>query len=211
MSEYDYALGSYYHCSAEWHLIRLRDTNARKAPFAAILYPFAYRISNESGRFYCSAVRIAQHFEVSTWTVLRAMEALTLGGFFEIISKEPFQPTLYHVVPHSDWAKSHPGYCAVKETFPWSDEKDDKLGVRLSNVGGGRIMYAPYMLKALRKTGLNDDEIVERFELFVAQEIKRRQEGGWHGRWKHVHPQFLRHLRGEHTEAGTNQLEVRTA
>jgi hypothetical protein len=186
-----------YYCTVEWHLVRLRDAKGRKVPFAAILYPFAYRISKKSGRFHCSAVNLAAHFETSQWTVLRAMEALTIAGFLIPLSKEPFQPSIYQVLSHKDWASAHPESCSVKAAFPWSGEIGDKLGVRLFTASGGRIKYMPHMLAALRNTGLADDEIVKHFESFMAQEVERRQVGGWHGRWKSVRFRFLRHLRGE--------------
>lgn len=188
---------AYYHCSAEWHLSRLKDSKDRKAPFAAILYPFAYRLSKKSGRFHCSAVRLAGHFGVSKWTIIRAMEALILAGFFVVISKELFQSTTYRVVSHKDWAKDHPGACAVKAAFPWSDESGDELGVRLHTASGGRTKWHPNLLASLRKTGLSDDQIVTRFDAFVRQEIERHQAEGRHGGWKSVPLKFAKYLKDE--------------
>jgi hypothetical protein len=191
---------SNYHCTQEWHLTRLRDAEGHKAPFAAILYPFAFRISKKSGRFHCSAVKIAEHFAVSEWTVLRAMRALMTAGFFDLINKEVFQSSVYRVVSHVEWAKAHPGGCAIRSTFPLSSERGDELGVRLFNASGGRLKYQPYKLAALRATGLSDDEIVKRFEDFVAHETARREAGGWHGPWKAVGYRFLQHLKGDHPQ-----------
>jgi hypothetical protein len=188
---------AYYHCSIEWHLAQLRDSKDRRAPFAAALHPFALRISRKSGRFHCSAVRLAKYFRVSKWTVLRAMEALTIAGFFVPISKELFESTNYRVVLHTDWAKTHPGQCVVKTEFPWSGEPGDELGRRLYTASGARTKWYPNLLDSLRKTGLADDEIVSRFEDFFALEIERRQAGGWHGQWKSVPFRFTKCMKNE--------------
>ena len=75
-------LMTYYHSSVDWHIWQLSDSKGRKTPFAAVLYPFGFRLSRKSGRFHCSAVRLAEHFGVSKWTVIRAMDALTRERFF---------------------------------------------------------------------------------------------------------------------------------
>ncbi len=188
-----------YHCCPEWHLAGLTH-----APFAALLYPFAFRVAKESGRFHGSVVGIAGYFHVERGRVQRAIKALLDLGFFELVAKEPFQPSSYHVLSHKDWAPKHPGCCAVKETLPWSGEEGDPLGVRLWNASAGKVRYQPYQLAACRNTGLNDDEIVAAFKEFVANEEARRRAGGWHGRWGKVPLRFLRWLR---VELGEEELK----
>lgn len=182
---------AHYHCTSEWHLAKL------KSRFAAILYPFAGRISSKTSRFHCSAERVAGHFGVSRWTVIRSIKELEGLGFFELIAKEPFRPSLYRVWSHSDWAKAHPDCCAVRATYPWSGEEGDALGVRLFNITGGRLKYQPHQLAALRNTGLSDDQLAMRLEVFVRAEMNRRKQGEWHGRWGLVHFRFLRWIKGE--------------
>jgi hypothetical protein len=127
---------SAYHCTIEWHLARL-------VPLAAVLYPFAYRISKASRRFHCSAVNLVQHFGVSEWTVLRAIRALQAAGLFILLAKEPFKPSVYRVVSHKEWAADHRGCCAVRDAYPWSEEGGDQLGIRLYNASGGRSNTSP--------------------------------------------------------------------
>lgn len=182
---------SRYHCSPEWHLSRLTST-----PFAGLLYSFALRISKTSRSFHGSVVGIAAYFDVSRWKIQRAIEALVELGFFICVAREAFRPSEYRVVPHQEWAAQHPGCCVVKEAFPWSTEEGDTLGVRLWNASGGRMKYMSYQLKALRNTGLTDDEILARFEVFVAAEKAKRQASGNQGRWGAVHHRFLRYLYG---------------
>jgi len=186
-----YKESSPYHCSPEWHLARLTRT-----PLAGLLYSFAFRISKNSGIFHGSVLGLATYFGISRWKVQRAMQALTELGFFVCVARESFKPSEYRVVPHKDWAAQHPGCCTVRETFPWSEEEGDALGVRLWNASGGKMRYMPFQLAALRKTGLTDDQIVAAFEELVAAEKARRQATGLLGRWSAVHHRFLRWLTG---------------
>lgn len=204
MSEYNNSLSSYYHCSAEWHLWRLKDSGGHKTPFAAALYPFAFRISKNSNRFYCSAEGIAEHFGTSPDTVRRAMNALTTSGFFIVIDKEYFHSTIYRVVSHDDWAKAHPESCVVKAEFPWSGEEGDQLGVRLYTASGGRVKSFANILAALRKTGFTDDQIVEKFELFLAA---RRG----HGASKSILFRFQKFLQQEFRDVKAREIETTPA
>jgi hypothetical protein len=192
---------SRYHCSPEWHLSRLVH-----APFAGVLYSFARRISKNSGSFHGSVLGIAEYFDVSRWKVQRAIKALVDSGFFVCIAQEIFQPSVYRVISHTDWAAKHPGRCAVKEIFPWSEEEGDKLRVSLWNASGGKVKYQPYQLLALRKTGKTDDEIVAAFVTFVAAEQARRKAGGWTGRWGAVQRGFSRWLTGQAQAAELEML-----
>lgn len=191
---------SKYYCSPEWHFSRLVH-----APFAGVLYSFALRISKESGRFHGSVLGIADYFHVSRSKVQRAIKALVDSEFFALVAQETFQPSVYRVFPHKEWAAQHPGQCAVKEAFPWSAEEGDEFGVRLWNASGGKVKYQPYQLRALRKTGKTDDEIVAAFETFFAAEQVRRNVGGWTGRWAEFQCGFWRWFTGR---ARADELEM---
>jgi hypothetical protein len=195
--------GSYYHCSAEWHLWQLKDRKDVRTTLAAVLYPFAYRLSKDSGVFHASAVRIAEHFRTSEWTVLRAMDALTKAGFLVVINKEYFQASIYRVVSHEEWARAHPEQCLVKADYPWSGEEGDELGVQLYTKSGGRVRWFPNILGALRKTGLNDEQIVQEFELFF-----KGRAAGKRGHYKSVPFSFLRFLTGKYSNTKVSALEV---
>jgi hypothetical protein len=185
-----------YHCSAEWHFSRLVH-----ASFAGVLYSFARRISKGSGLFHGSVLGVAEYFNVSRWKVQRTIKALVDCEFFVLVAQETFQPSVYRVISHMEWAAQHPGRCALKEAFPWSSEEGDKLGVCLWNASGGKVKFQPYQLAALRKTNLTDDEIVAAFERFLAAEQARRTAGGWSGRWGAVQPRFWRWISG-HSQDG---------
>ena len=179
---------SRFHCSPEYHF-------AQK-PFAGLLYQWAFRLSKGSGSFHASQENIAAYFGVSRWTVARAIDHLLKLGFFEPISNELFQSSVYHVLGHDDWAGKHPGLCVAKETLPWSSEEGDRLGRDLWNASGGKVKYQQFQLAALRRTGLPDDEIVDAFRQFIGNENRRRKEGGWRGRWHSVQRRFYRWLSG---------------
>ncbi len=203
MNNYDSSL-AHYHCSSEWHLWQLKDRKDIRTPFAAVLYPFAFRISKNSGCFYCSAERIAEHFGTSPDTVRRAMDALTTSGFFVVIDKELFHSTIYRVVPHDEWAQAHPGRCVVRTEFPWSVEEGDQLGEQLYTLSGGRVKWFLNILIALRKTGFTDDLIVEKFKLFL--EVRRG-----HGASKSIPFRFLKFLRQEVQDAKAREIETTPA
>lgn len=139
---------------------------------------------------------MAAYFRVSRWTIARAIDQLVNMGFFEPINKECFHPSVYRVLGHCEWAEKHPGLCIVKETLPWSGEEGDRLGRDLWNVSGGKVKYKEFQLKALRNTGLSDDEILRAFQHLIANEFKRRKEGGWQGRYRHVPLRFLKWVNG---------------
>ncbi len=163
---------AYYHCSAEWHL-------AKMEPFAAIIHPFAIRVSSRQGRlfavdgqpprrlFYASAVRLADHFGVSRWTILRAIHALRDHEWLVRIQEGNLAwPVVYQVFNHTEWALAHPGQCITKAAMPWDSAPPDVLGQRLHAVSGSRIRFYPNQLAAMRSTGLTDVQIADRWEPF---------------------------------------------
>jgi hypothetical protein len=98
---------------------------------------------------------------------------------------------VYQVVPHTEWAKQHAGECAEKMD-PW-EVKDDPLAIRLHTVSAGRVKYrGAFQMAALRKTGLSEDEIVDCFRMFVAEEFNN---GG--GQWSSAPYRFLQWLRAK--------------
>lgn len=139
---------------------------------------------------------MAAYFGVSRWTIARAIDHLVKQGFFEPINEDRFHSSVYHVVAHREWAEKHPGQCTLKETLPWSGEEGDQLGRDLWNVSGGKVKYKEFQLKALRNTGLSDDEIVQAFRHLIDNENRRRKEGGWQGRWRPVPLRFLNWVTG---------------
>lgn len=148
-----------YFCTIEWHLAQL-------GPCARIIYPFAFRISKTSKKFFCSAVRMATHFGYEERQIRRALEQLKGAGFFVLKSERPFESSVYRVLSHKEWAKQHPDKCAEKIAFPWSTEGGDELGRRLYAVSGGQVKLLAHQVRWLRNTNLPEDTIVAEFDRF---------------------------------------------
>ena len=175
-----------YHCSYEWHLSGL----------GLQVYVLALRVSKKSGVFHGSLEGLAHYFRVDRRTIERAVRHLVELGFFVVISKEAFKPSRYRVLSHKEWIEEHPHCCAQKEQMPWSGERGDPLGVNLFNISGGKVKYQMHKLSALRRLGLTDDEIVEKFRVLVEAENSRRKLGKWSGRSKSVSWRFYSWLSG---------------
>jgi hypothetical protein len=190
--------GFCFHCSPEFHFSQY--------PLAGLVYAQAFRISKRTGRFHASLPNLAEYFRVSERTMIRVVKWLVREGFFEVVSKECFHPSVYHVLGHTEWAQKHGGRCATKQTLPWSGEKGDQLGVELWNASGRKLNYRAFQLKALRNTELSDEQILQAFRRFIENEDRRRREQGWRGRWQYVHWRFLKWLKGELTEAQLERL-----
>jgi hypothetical protein len=149
------------HCGSEWHLARLH------CPTAALVYPFALRISKNSGKFACSAISIAAFLGAHRTTVLRAFQRLTEIGFFELLEYGKFDSNIYTVVKHRAWAEAHPGRCTEKTVFPWTGE-GDPLGQQLYAASGCRVKFKEFQIKEYRRLGLDQAELVALFEEFRA-------------------------------------------
>jgi len=170
-----------FHCGSEWHLSRL-DSRA-----AALVHPFALRISKGSKRFAASATSVAQFFGLHRTTILRAYHELNELGFFELLEYGMFDTNIYRVLNHTEWAKEHPGLCTMKAEFPWTGE-GDPLGPRLFAASGCRVKFKEFQIREYRETGLPEDTIVRHFEEF-------RSGTGKFRRARNVPYYFLMHLR----------------
>lgn len=94
------------HCSAEWHLVRLKT---RK--MSSLIYSLALRLTGKSGVFRVSVGQLAKYLHSSDRTVRRALKALVDSGFFQVISSAPGLPVAYRPVSHGEWAAAHPRKC----------------------------------------------------------------------------------------------------
>jgi hypothetical protein len=170
-----------FHCSAERHLVRMSSR------FAPALYSWARRLSRNSRVFSASAENVAKHFEIERKTVLRALEELSTVGFFELIRIERFKPSVYRVVDHKEWAKSHPGRCVEKDTLPWEGE-GDPLGRQLFAISGQRTRFLPNQVTGLRRLGFSDGQIEEAYRAFLDEQDYEGKQ------WKRAYYDFHAHL-----------------
>lgn len=169
-----------YHCSAEWHLGRMRAA-------ASLIYSWSLKMSKQHEQFYCSTVNMATYFGCSRGTIGRGISDLKKAGFFlTVFEPEPFKTGVYEVLTHKEWASVHPGQCVTKIEFDWS--KGDSLGQALYAASGGRVQPKEFQLSLLRKTGLADDEIVSKFKEFLATNQPKGKE------WRRAIYQFTQEM-----------------
>jgi hypothetical protein len=181
-----------YHCCEEWHLARL-------SPVCAPLYSFARRISHESNIFVCSAVNLARFFAYNERTIRRGMRELNETGLFELEEQHMFCPTKYRVVDHQEWAKQHPGRCAIKLEYPWAGE-GDALGQRLWVESGSRVKFAEFQIGNIRNLGLTEAEVLREFGTYMDEKGRSKKP-------KNVPFGFYMHLKGVVTAGKSARLQ----
>jgi len=164
------------HCSAEWHLAKL------KTGVAGIIYTHAIKVSRKSQNYYCSIPQMAAYFGKDERTIGNAFHELEAAEFFERVREETGKAVNYRPVPHQEWGEHHPGRCLEKSEMQRQAERD-ALGTTLNAVCGQEIktFFFPNVLKGLRKTQFTDAQIIDEFRLFLSQpsEVEIRAKYGW--------------------------------
>jgi hypothetical protein len=186
-----------FHCGAEWHLALMTKA-------AALIYPWALRISKKSGRFRVSPRQAAVYFHVGHRSAQRAYEELLEAGLFELLEsgKESGDTSVYKPVKHKEWAEKHPGKCATKIELPWTKE-NDPLGQELHTITDGRVLFKSFQILAYRKLGFDDETIIKLFQVWYPQ-YRAEQEAKSSGKsWrKSVGFHFLKSLKTMQNDAG---------
>jgi hypothetical protein len=164
------------HCSAEWHLAKL------KTGVAGIIYSHSMKISSKSENYFCSIPQMAEYLEKDDRTIGNAFNELEAAGFFQRVREEPGKAVNYRPVRHKEWAERHPDKCIKKSEIPRSAERDP-LGKTLTAACGQEInsFFFPHVLSGLRKTKFTDEQIVAEFRVFLDQESETeiRAKYGW--------------------------------
>lgn len=175
---------SNFHCCAEWHFAQFKSSRC-----AALIHPWALRISRRTGKFSVSAVQAAAYFQISRSTAIRAYGELADSGFFRLLEYGQFDSNVYQVLTHPEWCKEHIGLCAVRVEFPWTIE-NDPLGQRLWAASGGRVKFKQFQINTFRTLGVPDDDLVTLFTQWRDGVGKWRQP-------RNVAKHFLKHLRSQ--------------
>jgi hypothetical protein len=162
------------HCSTEWHLVRLKGKGARLAP---LIYSVSLRLTGESERFTCSMRRLSPYFNAHEQELYAAARLLVGAGFWVVLEEGLGKPTQYRPVLHRQWAERHPNQCCEKFVM-FGAEDGDPLGPRLFGVTGGKEFYPNVLAGYRKKSGLTDDAIVERANVFMGTEEARRSARG---------------------------------
>src|SRR5439155_17520087 len=69
----------------------------------------------------------------------------------------------------------------LDESLPWDGEEKDKLGSNLWNASKGNLKWYAGQLKAVRRSGFSDREIVAEFVTYV-ENVKRENDAS--GKYK---------------------------
>jgi biotin operon repressor len=149
-----------YHCTAEWHLSRM------KSRYCAPLYTFALHLSNKTQLFYAAQDRVAEYFGCSRRTIWGAVQELENARFFVRKTKRQFLTIVYEVLDHTNWAKKNPGHCTSKIQMPWSPEGLE-LGRQLHALSGGRLKFRPEQIAYLKRK-FTDEQIEYGFRRLLA-------------------------------------------
>lgn len=181
---------SEYHCTAEWHISRM------KSRWALAVYNFALRISDKSGRFFCSAEKLSNYFKCNEKSIRRAFKELLDAGFFELTHQGFFEPNGYKPVRHPSWAEKHPGCCVTKLEFPWSGECS-RLGQALWSASGGQARFATYQVEFLKRLGFSDEVIVSEFTAFWVSQGHRMRADQFKSNRKLLIGQFITLMNGK--------------
>jgi hypothetical protein len=184
-------VGSSFHCSPEFHLKDL-------SPICALVYPFALRVSKKSDRFAYSATLVARHFGYHPRRVQMAYRELTAAGFFVELEKGLFEPNVYKVLTHKEWAVSHPNACAIKETMPWEGDTDP-LGRELYAISGGRAKFRDFQVKILRECA-SEAEIKSEFQPFWQQQTEATLANHFKSNRRAIIGRFVAHMKARASE-----------
>jgi helix-turn-helix protein len=182
---------SRFHCSWHWHFRLMTSC------LAALIYDWGCCLSFKSGSFHPSVENIAKHFRCERKTVLRALEELVRRGWAEVVHKEAGKPVIYRFIDHDEWARNHPDCCVVKDTMPWEGQ-GDPLGQQLYAISGGLAKFFLGQMKALRKSGMPDEQIAAEFRIFLDRKPQKGHD--WNSVFFRFNP-YLRHLAKDLLEA----------
>lgn len=96
-----------FHCSAEWHLIRL-------GKYAVAIHALMLRVQGDDLDFFGSIGQIAEYFRANERHIRTAIHKLIKVGFVVRIGSRSGQSTVYRALTHKEWAEQHPEQCAKK-------------------------------------------------------------------------------------------------
>lgn len=94
-----------FHCSADWHLIRL-------GKYAAPIHALMLRVQDDD--FFGSVPQMAEYFRSGENSIRRPLRKMKALGFVMQIASRPGESKKYRALTHKEWAERHPGQCCVK-------------------------------------------------------------------------------------------------
>jgi hypothetical protein len=189
-------------CSAERHLWHSGVALAIYTKVSALTH------GGESS-YYTSVKKMAAFLGCSDRQARQGFSYLDTEGWLEIRMPEPKNigqlraqtnaPKERWLVRHDTWAQMHPHACFEREALPWDGEVHDQLGAQLYRVSNGKLRWFAQELKALRKNGGTDSEILAVWSGMVEArraEVKQQESSGaFVGmQWKKLKWDFIRQV-----------------
>jgi len=159
-------------CSSEWHFARFTGDGAT---MASLVYSVAFHLAGKDGTLFVSVPNLARYLNAKEYPVRKAAELLVLSGFFQrsgASGDDDGGTRAYRPVPHSEWAKSHPGMCCHRFKMHGCDP-DAALGRAMYAATDGRFKFYGNVLKGWRKLGFTDTELAEHCRAFWQADQRR--------------------------------------
>jgi hypothetical protein len=151
--------------------------------------------------FLCCSERQARHgFEVldsEGWLKIITPHAKNLGQLRALTHSQKVR----RIIPHQEWVQINPGKCFEREATPWDNETHDRLGAQLYRLSDGKLRWYAQELKSIRKSGLQDSEILAVFHGIVETqrtEMLSKRAAGEYGnmKWRGMKWDFIKQLSG---------------
>jgi hypothetical protein len=182
------------HCNAVYHLVRCHGAGS---DYVLPLYDLSMIVGGKSGRFFPRLTELASYLNCHRNQLYLAADLLWKSGFWEVLSEVRGKPVEYRPLSHQDWVKVHlseaEATCCMKAAMPWDGEEQDPLAPLLYGVTGGAQFY-PNVLKGWRdKSGLTDEQILERAKEFMQSEEAQKRTVSYNDR---IGPKFS-HVKGK--------------
>jgi hypothetical protein len=161
-----HAKDSVLHCSAVWHITRLKGKGSNLA-FPLYERSCAVAGTRPDSKFFARITQLAPYFDASYNRLLDAAHLLVDSGWWALIELRRGHACIYRPVRHGklddlagSWLETHPDCCCGKFIMPWTNEEhEDELPRQLWKVTGG-MDWRPNVAKGLRKYA-DDEDLVE--------------------------------------------------
>lgn len=193
-----------YQCSAERHLWR-------SGAALAIYLKVGQVTHGGDSVFFGSAQKLIRFLDMSPSAGKAAFRLLDGQGWL-VIEDMPVK-NIYELrgrtnvkknrrfITHDQWVKTHPNSCYEREAMPWDGEARDPLGAQLYRISESKLTWHPEELKAMRKNGATDAEIMGMWKQMVDArrgEVKQKRVAGGYAymSWKSLKWELIRDIAG---------------
>jgi hypothetical protein len=201
-----------FQCCADRHLIKSALAMAIYHKIGAITW---HREKKQYQNYFAPLEGLADLFGCAPNSAWRAVAWLCKVGFLEKLGTTDgsehqliavrFQSKNYRYVSHEEWAGKHPGECYQSLDPNWDALGEDSLARTLWSASNGNTRWYSNQLAGLRKTGWNDEQILQAWKEHILQ-LERPPV--YRGQWKAAQGKFLRESKERAQSGGCIQAEA---